>query len=75
MSKETEISPVGLLFYILALIIFTFLAYKITGDSILLSLLIGPIVAVLACRPANTEYGNKHFLWIRDKKSKTSKGK
>jgi len=68
MSEKTEISPIGLFFSILALIIFTFLAYKITGESILLSILIGPIVAASACRPANTEYGNKYFMWMRDKK-------
>lgn len=71
MDDDKEISPVGLFFSIVALILFTFLAYKVIGG---IGFVVGPIVALMAVRPAYdarlAPNGNKNFLFIRNKDRK-----
>lgn len=62
-EPEYEISVIGTVGTIAAVIIFTVLSMKIAGYW---GLLVGPLIALAACRPA-TDYGP--FLWQRPKRN------
>ena len=64
--KNKEISPIGLFFSVVEVIIFSFLVYKI-AESIIVAIIVGPIIAIAACRPAPNKIDGC-FLWERVKK-------
>ena len=49
MSDEYDVSKVGLIAFGFAVFIFTLMVYQVVGY---LCIIVGPVIALLACRPA-----------------------